>query len=211
MKCSLCKQRTAKRHCPSVRKYICAICCGTEREVSLDCPLDCVYLQEAYRHEMERAEPPKEPPYAAHQVPDEFLREKEPFIGSMALTLLRYSLANPGVWDADLRAVLDALVRTYETLSSGLLYETLPEGPLRVSLYRELQKFVEEWREEEEKKAAFSLTQDGDVLRSLVFLGRLAQAHNNQRPRGRSFVAFLRRTFPEVVARQSRSLIIPGR
>ena len=32
-------------------RRICSICCGTEREVTVDCPLDCEFLQEARQHE----------------------------------------------------------------------------------------------------------------------------------------------------------------
>ena len=210
MKCVLCHQRSGKRYCPAVRGYICPPCCGREREVSIECPFDCVYLQEAHRYELERAEPPTQLPYAAHDVPRDFLHEKEPFIGGLSHWLMRSALNNPGVVDADLRTTLDALIRTYETLSSGLVYETLPEGPLRVNLYRELQKFVEDWRKQESQRTGLEAIRDGDVLRSLVFLGRLAQAHDNHRPRGKAFVSFLRRVFPETTTQQSQRLIIAG-
>ena len=49
--CKICGRRRARRYCPAVHGEICTICCGTEREVSLLCPLDCEYLQEAHRHE----------------------------------------------------------------------------------------------------------------------------------------------------------------
>ncbi len=210
MKCVLCNQRSGKRYCPGVRGYICGPCCGTEREVSIECPFDCVYLQEAHRRELERAEPPTEVPYAGHEVPRDFVHEKEPFIGGLSHSLLRYAMNNPGMVDADAQATLDALVRTYETLSSGLVYETLPEGSLRVNLYRELQKFFEDWRKQESQRAGMEVIRDGDVLRSLVFLGRLALVHDNRRPRGKAFVSFLRRVFPEPTTQQSQRLIIPG-
>lgn len=210
MKCVLCQQRSAKRNCPGVRGYICALCCGKEREVSIECPFECVHLQEAHRYELERAERPAEVAHASHDVPDAFVQEKEPFIGAMSVALLRTALESPGVVDADVRVALDALIRTYETLASGLFYETLPEGPWQVSLYRELQQFVETWREEESRRAGMVVVRDGDVLRSLVFLRRLAQAHDNRRPRGKAFLSFLRRVFPQTAAQQSQSVILPG-
>ena len=51
MSCALCKLRKEKRFCPAVHDKICPVCCGQEREVSLDCPSECVYLQEARKHE----------------------------------------------------------------------------------------------------------------------------------------------------------------
>lgn len=211
MKCVLCQQRSARRECPGVHGSICAICCGEQREVTIECPLDCVYLQDAHRHELGKHEPPAEIPYAGHDVSNDFLREKEPFIGSLALRLLEYAMENRVAVDADLRAALDALIRTYQTASSGLVYETLPEGPLRVGLYRGLQDFIAKWREAETQRAGLSSLRDGDVLRSLVFLARLSLMHDNRRPRGKAFLTFLRHAFPGVAAREQQGLIVPGR
>ena len=41
--CALCKTRSEKRFCPALHEKICAPCCGTEREVTLDCPSTCPY------------------------------------------------------------------------------------------------------------------------------------------------------------------------
>ena len=45
MNCAICETRRPRRYCPGVRGEICAICCGTAREVTVDCPLDCPYLR----------------------------------------------------------------------------------------------------------------------------------------------------------------------
>src|SRR3954447_6663195 len=49
--CAICRKRRPRRFCPGVNGDICPICCGTEREVTVNCPLDCIYLQEARHHE----------------------------------------------------------------------------------------------------------------------------------------------------------------
>ena len=51
MPCAICQIRRPRRFCPGVRGDICSLCCGTEREVTVNCPLDCEYLQEARKHE----------------------------------------------------------------------------------------------------------------------------------------------------------------
>ena len=51
MACALCETRRPRRFCPGVRGDICTLCCGSEREVSVACPLDCEYLREAHKHE----------------------------------------------------------------------------------------------------------------------------------------------------------------
>jgi hypothetical protein len=210
MQCPLCKERSGKRHCPGARAYICTLCCGREREVSIDCPYECPHLQDAYRNEGLRAEPPEKLVFSEHEVSDAFLDEQAPFIAGLTLTLLDYARDGSGVHDDDLRAVIDSLVRTYQTLASGLVYETLPDGQLRVDLYRRIQQFVQDWRRRQSEQAGITTPRDGDVLRSLVFLARTAQGRQNNRPRGRSFLAFLRRAFP-AAARQHQNLIVPGR
>ena len=51
MSCAICEKRKEKRFCPAVHGRICPQCCGEQREVTLDCPSDCVYLQQAREHE----------------------------------------------------------------------------------------------------------------------------------------------------------------
>jgi len=54
LSCALCHTRKEKRFCPAIHDRICAVCCGKEREVTLDCPSECPYLQQARRHEKPR-------------------------------------------------------------------------------------------------------------------------------------------------------------
>ena len=39
--CPICEKRKAQRFCPAKGEKICAVCCGKEREVIIDCPVDC--------------------------------------------------------------------------------------------------------------------------------------------------------------------------
>ena len=47
LSCAICEIRKEKRFCPAVHGRICPQCCGEQREVTLDCPSDCPYLQQA--------------------------------------------------------------------------------------------------------------------------------------------------------------------
>ena len=55
--CPICSKRRPERFCPAKGKKICAVCCGTEREVTLDCPTDCNYLIKAHQYEREHRQP----------------------------------------------------------------------------------------------------------------------------------------------------------
>jgi len=210
--CAICKKKKARRECPGIRGSICAPCCGAEREVTVDCPLDCVYLREARRHEPEPILLAKDIPFPEIEISDGFLAEHEQFIGRIAFQLLRHSLENPKTTDNDLQGAMEKLVRTYETLSSGIYYESLPEEASQIAAFRDVKKFLDDYQEKERQKGSLTPLREADVIRALVFLSRLAAVHSNHRARGRAFIDFLRGTYPEsAVPKEESRLIVPGR
>src|SRR5438132_7300956 len=52
--CPLCSDRHGKRYCPAVAEQICAVCCGTKREIEIDCPSSCAYLKASRSYEAEK-------------------------------------------------------------------------------------------------------------------------------------------------------------
>jgi hypothetical protein len=210
--CAICQKKKARRECPGVRGSICAPCCGAEREVTVDCPLDCVYLREARRHEPERVLLREDIPFPEIEISDGFLAEQEQFIGQIAFQLLRHALENPKTTDSDLVAAMEKLVRTYETLSSGIYYESLPEEGSQIVVFRDVKKFLDEYQEKQRQKGSLRPLKETEVIGALVFLSRLAIVHSNHRPRGRAFIDFLRSTYPEsAVSKEESRLIVPGR
>jgi len=196
---------------------ICPQCCGTEREVSIDCPLDCTYLRESRRHDAEKLTALPEMPYKDVEVPDRFLHEQEQMVGAISIRLIRHHLENPRVTDNEILEGLEKLIQTYQTQQSGIYYESLPEGGPAVGVFREIKGFFEEIEKKAHQQGVvapgFTAVKDGDAIRALVFLFRLATVHHNRRPRGRAFLSFLRQTFPEAAAaqaaREESRLIIP--
>jgi len=55
--CPICNKRRAERYCPATGEKICAVDCGTEREVTIDCPTDCAYLAAAHHWEQSHPKP----------------------------------------------------------------------------------------------------------------------------------------------------------
>jgi hypothetical protein len=212
MACAICHTRRPKRFCPGVRGDICTICCGTEREVTVDCPLDCVYLREAHTHEKIAPLDPHDFPNQDIRVTEEFLRDHEPLVLFVAHILMEAALATPGAIDFDVRDALDALVRTYRTLESGVYYETRPTNPIAANICSLVQSGLADFRKHEPEETGMTQTRDADVLRLLVFLQRLELDNNNGRKRGRAYLDFLRGFFPEQSgepAPAGPSLIVP--
>ena len=138
MACAICETRRPRRFCPGVRGDICSLCCGNEREVTVECPLDCEFLQEARKHD----KPPVigEIPNRDIEVPEKLLRENEHLLSFLSATILRTALETAGVVDYDVRDALESLIRTYRTLNSGVYYESRPANPLALRIYAVVQE-----------------------------------------------------------------------
>ena len=193
--CTICHTRRARRTCPALSSEICAQCCGAERENSIDCPAECSYLRDARLHE---AHPPlkeEDVPHRDVALSETFVRQNEPLVFTLALALRR-SMETSGAAgkavDGDARAALEASIRTYRTLQSGLIYETRPENPYASAIQDKLQAAVEELRKGLAEAGGAQTLRDADVLGCLVFLQRLELQNSNGRRRGRAFFDFLR-------------------
>jgi hypothetical protein len=196
-----------------VQGDICTICCGTEREVTVACPLDCEFLRDARRHDKPPTVDIASVPNQDVRVTEEFLEANEELLFFLGQTLAAVALDTPGAIDFDLREALDALIRTYRTLQSGVYYESIPANPLAARIFVAVQGAAGEFREQQRERLGISKTRDSDVLGLLVFLQRLEYDRNNGRQRGRAFVDFLNAFYPGAPAPSSpsasSSLILP--
>jgi hypothetical protein len=211
MACAICQTRRPRRYCPGVNGDICSICCGTEREVTVNCPLACPYLQEARRHEKPVPIETDQIPNRDIRVTEDFVAGHEPLIAAIGQTLLRAGLSTPGVVDFDIRDALDAMIRTYRTLESGLYYESRPDNALAAQVFRSVQETVDAIRRQEVETVGVARTRDKDVLGALVFFQRLELDRNNGRRRGRAFLDLLRAFYgdsPEAPDAGARSLLV---
>jgi hypothetical protein len=200
LSCAICEKRKEKRFCPAVHGRICPQCCGEQREVTLDCPSGCVYLQQAREHEKPRAieQLDQSALFPKVEVGNEFLYEQEHLLLGLTYSLAKSARANREIRDSDMIAALGALAQRYETLtSSGLHYEIPIPNLAHQAIAAEIQNMVKEFREAEQKHIGYTRLRDSEVLRALVFLVRLALTRTSGRPRSRAFIDFLFCQFPE--------------
>ena len=200
MSCAICEKRKEKRFCPAVHGRICPQCCGEQREVTLDCPSTCVYLQQAREHE--RSRPLDDLDQAALfpqvEIGEPFLYEHEHLIMGLSYALAKSALGDRAITDADVIAALGSIAKKQETLAnSGLHYETPITSLSQQAIVGEVQKMLKEYREAEQKHHGFSRLHDSDVLRAFVFLLRVGYARTSGRPKSRAFVDYLFSQFPE--------------
>ena len=192
MKCAICQVRKPRRECPGVHGEICTICCGTEREQSVDCPLDCPWLHEAHEHERPPDIDPALLPNQDIPVTEDFLRENEVLLAFLAVSVFEGVLKQPGATDRDVREALDALTATWRTLQSGIYYETRPANVYAAAIATHVSAAIEDIRKKEAQERGVSSIRDATVLGVLAFLQRLEYTHNNGRKRSRAFLDFLR-------------------
>jgi hypothetical protein len=214
MACPICQRRKGKRACPAKGEAICSQCCGREREVTIGCPFDCVYLQEARGREA-GALRPDAAAYPDIRIERGFLEEHEDLVKAAAHATLLGTLGAPGTVDKDVREALDAQIQTQRTLEGGIYYETQPDSTFAKAVASALKEGVGEFRQRETEALGMTRTRDSDVVKALVFLLRMAQDRDNGRPKGRGFLHLLARQFDmekqAPAASTTGGLIVPGR
>jgi hypothetical protein len=212
LSCAICEVRKEKRFCPAVHGRICPQCCGEQREVTLDCPSDCPYLQQAREHEKPRSGFDAASLFLQVEISDQFTYEREHLLMGLSFSLVKAAHADRSLNDRDLIAALSAMCTSYERLvNSGLHYEQPLTSTAQHAVAAQVEGMVKQYREAEQEQLGYSNVRDGDVLKALVFLLRLAHGRTSGRPKSRAFIDFLFAQFPEkepaVVGPQN----VPGR
>jgi len=218
LSCAICEIRKEKRFCPAVHGRICPQCCGEQREVTLDCPSDCPYLQQARQHEKPRPAGDFDAAslFLHIEVSEQFTYEREHLLMGLSYALAKAAQADRSLNDRDLISALSAMCTSYERLAnSGLHYEQPLTSRSQQSVAAQIEEMVKQYREAEQKQLGYSNLRDADVLRALVFLLRLGHGRTSGRPKSRAFIDFLVAQFPEqqsaVVAPQDAGsrIIVP--
>ncbi len=212
MSCPICEKRKPARFCPAKGEKICAVCCGTGREVTIDCPSDCSYLVSAHRYEDEHQRSlPADTPLLDEKIPQDIVYTHQQLMGALAFSIAKFCAVQPAAVDVDVLTAIQALAQTHKTLSAGIIYEKPPEAPLPRELYAALLAFIAEVKKQQAERASSAALKDLDLFYLWVFLYRMGLLRTNGRPRSRRFIEFLRGQFaqaPELKREESR-IIVP--
>ena len=212
MSCPICEKRKPNRFCPAKGETICAVCCGTGREVTIDCTPDCPHLIAAHRYEDEhpRALPP-DTPLLDVNLPSDVIHSQPQLMSALAFTIAKFCASQPTAADPDILAAVQALAETYKTLRSGIYYEKPPDARLPRELYAALTAFISEVKQHQAERGSSSTLKDSDIFYLLVFLYRMGLLRTNGRPRSRRYIEFLRSQFPEApeLKREESRIIVP--
>jgi hypothetical protein len=210
--CPICEKRKAERFCPAKGEKICAVCCGKEREVTIDCPSDCSYLVAAHRYEDgHQRSLPADTPLLDEKIPQDIVYTHQQLMSALAFSIAKFCAVQPAAVDSDVLAALQTLAETYKTLNSGIIYEKPPVAPLPRELYAALMAFLTEIKNQQAERANSASLKDSEVFYLLVFLYRMGLLRTNGRPRSRRFIEFLRGQFPRApeLKREESRIIVP--
>jgi hypothetical protein len=210
--CPICEKRKGARFCPAKGETICAVCCGTGREVTIDCTADCPHLLAAHRYEDEHPrELPADTPLLDVNLPSDVVHTHQQLMAAFAFTVAKFCASQPDATDPDVLAAIQSLAETYKTLRSGIYYEKPPDGRLPHELYAALTGFIGEVKQQRAAHSNSSALKDSDIFYVLVFLYRMGLLRTNGRPRSRRFIEFLRSQFPEApeLKREESRIIVP--
>jgi hypothetical protein len=208
--CPLCSTRTAKRYCPAKGEKICPVCCGEKREVEIYCPSDCSYLRAGRDYESDKRSPDTALQARSRDFTDAWLYRFTPILDVISRAVIAERLKSQWLVDNDVIEVFKALAATMRTLSSGIYYESLPEGPLRQSLFHKVKEVLDELMQPQERIGddAMKVKEAVDVLDFLTFA---AQMNSSTRPKSRRYLDWLATTLAaSSTAEESPSgLILP--
>ena len=209
MICPICNKRKAKRFCPARGDSICATCCGTEREVTIDCPSDCSYLVASRQYDAGRREIDwKSLPFSDVEIPPGFTQSHAPLMMALLSCIGRFAREHRQVVDTDAVASLKALAESYRTLSSGLYYEKPPDYLYQRELYQKLKATLEEFQQVETQRQGLISTRNSDIRDALIYLTKLGAIRDNGRPKGRSFLDLVRGATADESAKADSKIVL---
>jgi hypothetical protein len=207
--CPLCSSRPAKRFCPAKDRQICAICCGTKREIEIDCPSNCSYLRAGRDYEAEKGTPDPELMARVQRIDEDFLFRFTPVLNMIGREVIVERAESSWLVDNDLVEVLKALTATMKTLSSGIYYESTPGGSIRQSLFRRLKRVIDHAMTPEQELLERAL-RPSEAIDVLEFLTVSIQAKSSNRPKSRRYLDWLTSMLGISPVEESRSgLILP--
>src|SRR2546425_754335 len=207
--CPLCSSRSGKRYCPAIAEQICAVCCGTKREIEIDCPSSCPYLKASRSYESEKPMPDPEIASKVHHYDETFVERYHQVLDVLSCSVVEEHMNSKWLVDSDVLEVYKRLNTTMKTLSSGIYYESLPDSPVRLSLYRRLKALLDEVMESDPSGVRATL-KVSEAINVLEFLTLVAQANSSVRPKSRRYLDWLAERFSGLSQTpQSSGIILP--
>lgn len=175
--CPSCGSRRARRACPALGRDICAVCCGTKRQVEIRCPPSCAYLSSARAHPaaivVRRRE--NDIRFLAPLVQDLTQPQYGLMLFFQRLVLKHARGILPPLIDEEVAAAAAAVAATLETARKGIIYEHQADSGPAQRLASEFSRALGELSREQGAPPAATLERDAAVaLRRIEGAARAA-------------------------------------
>lgn len=177
--------------------------------MTVACPFDCPHLIEARRFEKLPELDPADWPHKDISVSRAFIEEREPVLALLASLLAEGAERTRGAVDSDVAEALEAMIRTYRTRQTGLVYETRPNNPLAAAIQQHMNAGIAELEKRLAERSGLHLLRDKDMLGLLVYLRRMLARYSNGRRLGRRFLHVLRGLGAESRAEAQPRIVAP--
>ena len=158
--------------------------------MEIDCPSSCIHLKASRSYAAEKQIPDPQLAAKIHKFDKKFLHDFSPILDAVSKSVVEEHLTSPWLVDRDVIEVYKCLHTTMKTLASGIYYESLPDGPVRISLFRRLKALLDE-RMQPDPSADHGVLKVSEALDVLDFLTFVAQMNSSVRPRSRGYLDWL--------------------
>jgi hypothetical protein len=165
------------------------MCCGTKREIEIDCPGHCPYLRSGRDYEAEKRIPDPELMARVNQLDNDVVYRLTPILDAISREVILGRREMDWMVDTDVIDVFKALTATMRTLSSGIYYESLPDGPVQQSLFRRLKELLDQVMQPQ--NAEHRALKVSEAILALEFLTLAAQMNSSSRPRSRRYLDWI--------------------
>ena len=138
-----------------------------------------------------------------------FFEKYYSILDMLNLAVIEERMSSTWLVDHDVIEVFKALRETLKTLSSGIYYESLPDGPVRQALFRRLKEVLDHLMQPD-PGADHRMLKVSEAMDILDFLTVMAQLNSSVRPKSRRYLDWISEKYAaQMPAQQSSGLIIP--
>jgi len=141
-------------------------------------------------YESDRRTPDPQLEAAVQRFDKSFIYRHTSILNAVCLAICEARAVSPWLVDTDVIEVFRSLEKTMKTLASGIYYESLPDGAVRVSLFQRLKQVLDGFTQPQPQTIEQSL-KVSDAVDVLTFLTYVATVNSNSRPRSRQYLDLL--------------------
>jgi len=180
MKCFLCGERKAKRHCPAKNRQICSVCCGEKRGIEIDCPDDCQYFVKGQNYQQKKltTQRVKKDGAVTYRKRAELYRKNPMLFAKIEYAIVDAYFLNDKLLNKDVVGALDLVHKTLNSESRGLIYKHRSEDSVVNDVADIIERGVNEIKDNTDLRQSVSTNFAKDVVEDFLNEARFYEQEN---------------------------------